>query len=325
MLDRLRALPGVQSASASQMAPVSGYTWNEALKVDQFTPKSTDDALTWANAVSDGYFATLDIPLLSGRDFDARDSRSAPRVAIVNEAMARHFFGTPAAVGRILQKEDGNSWSQPIEVIGVVGDTKYRSMRDSAERIMYFARTQESPEAENVAFEVRVASTTPSIVPSVVHAIAEINPRITLDIKTLESQLAASLSLSRSVATLSGFFGFLAVLLATIGLYGIMAYMVARRRNEIGVRIALGAGQSRVVRMVLGETGRIVAAGVAIGVALSLAATRLVVSFLYGVKPNDPATLFGSMVVLAAIGVAAAALPAWRAARLDPVEALREE
>lgn len=325
VLNRLRALPGVRSASASQMTPMSGYSWNEELATDGFKAKNGEDGLSWANAVADGYFATLGIPLLAGRDFDPRDTRTAPRVALVNESMARHFFGTPDAVGRTFRKQDGSSWSAPIEVVGVVGDTKYNSLRDSAQRIVYFAATQEAAEAQSVAYELRVDSSTQSMVPGIVHAIAEVNPHITLDIKSLDTQLAESLSLPRSVATLSGFFGLLAVLLATIGLYGIMAYMVARRRNEIGVRIALGAEQSRVVRLVMGEVGRIVAAGVVIGVALSLGATRLVVSFLYGVKPNDPTTLLGSIVVLAAVGVAAAAVPAWRAARLDPVEALREE
>jgi predicted permease len=325
ILNRLRTLPGVRSASASQMTPVSGYTWNELLRVDGFTPKTEDDGLSWANAVGDGYFDTLGIPLLAGRDFDARDSRTAPRVVIVSESMARHFFGTPAAVGRVVQKEEGSSWSKPIEVIGVVGDTKYRSLRDSAQPIMYFPRSQEAAEAQNVTFELRVAGATASLVPSVTRAIAEVNPRITFDVTTLEQQLGESLALSRSVATLSGFFGALAVLLATIGLYGIMAYMVARRRNEIGVRIALGAGQSRVVRLVLGEVGRIIAAGVIAGLILSLGITRLMASFLYGLTPNDPATLIGSMILLVVVGVAAAALPARRAANLDPVEALREE
>jgi len=325
ILNKLRSIPGVRSASASQITPLSGVTWNELLKVDGFTPKTENDALAWANAVSDGYFATLGIPLLAGRDFDARDSRAAPRVAIVDESLAKRFFGTPAAVGRRFQKEEGKGWGPAIEIVGVVGDTKYRSLRDSAQPIMYFPRSQESAEAQYVAFELRVAGSAPSVIPSVVQAIASVHPRITLDFRMLDRQLAESLTLARSVASLSGFFGALAVLLATIGLYGIMAYTVARRRNEIGVRIALGAEQSRVIRMVLGEVGRIVAAGVVLGVGLSLGVTRLVTSFLYGVKPNDPETLLGSALLLVVAGVAAAALPAWRAARLDPVAALRED
>jgi ABC-type antimicrobial peptide transport system permease subunit len=152
-----------------------------------------------------------------------------------------------------------------------------------------------------------------------------VSPRITLDFTTLDRQLSESLTLMRTIATLSGFFGALAVLLATIGLYGIMSYTVARRRNEIGVRIALGAEQSRVVRMVLGEVAAIVGVGAVVGVALSLGAGRLVVAFLYGVTPTDPLTLGISVLVLVAVGLGAAAIPARRAARLDPVAALREE
>jgi ABC-type antimicrobial peptide transport system permease subunit len=176
-----------------------------------------------------------------------------------------------------------------------------------------------------MAIELRTSVPPASLVPTVTKAITDVNPRITLDITTLEQQVSESLVLARSIATLSGVFGALAMVLATIGLYGIMAYTVARRRNEIGVRIALGAEQARVVRMVLGEVLAIVAGGVVLGLALSLGATRLVTAFLYGVRPSDPLTLASAVLLLAIVGVGAAALPAWRASRLDPVAALREE
>jgi predicted permease len=325
MLNALRAIPVVRSASASQITPLAGATWNELVKTEGFTPKNEDDALSWANAVSDGYFATLGIPILAGRDFDSRDTKTSARVVIVNEAMARHFFSTPAAVGRRIQKEAGSSYGPPLEVIGVVGTTKYTSLRDSAQPIMYFPRAQESAEAQYVSFELRTNGASSEVVAAATKALAALSPRITLDFTTLDQQLARSLTLMRLIATLSGFFGALAVLLATIGLYGIMAYNVARRRNEIGVRIALGAEQSRVVRMVLGEVSRVVLSGAVVGLLLSFVVTRLVASFLYGVTPTDAGTLSGSVLLLAAVGIAAAAVPAWRAARLDPVAALREE
>jgi len=325
MIDAVRRLPGVQSASGSQITPVGHSTWNDVFRAEGFTAKSEDDAMAWVNPVSDGYFRTLDIPILAGRDFDTRDTPTSSKVAIVNEAMARKFFKTPAAVGRRFQKQQGSEWSQPIEVIGVVGTTKYRSMRDSAQPIVYFPRAQESPDAQEMSLEVRGAAGVTGLVPGITRAMASINPQITLDITTLDRQLSASLTVPRAIAMLSGFFGTLAVLLATIGLYGVMAYTVARRRNEIGVRIALGAEQSRVVRMVLGEVATIVVAGVLVGVGLSLGVTRLVTSFLYGMRPTDPGTLAASAVVLVLVGLAAAALPARRAATLDPVAALREE
>jgi predicted permease len=325
MLNALRGTPGVRSASASQITPIAGNTWNELVKTEGFTPKNEDDGVSWANAVSDGYFTTLGIPMLAGRDFDSRDTKTSGRVVIVNEAMARHFFSTPAAVGRHIQKEEGSSYSPPIEVIGVVGTTKYTSLRDSAQPIMYFPRAQEAAEAQFVSFELRTTSAPNAIVPAATKALGALSPRITLDFTTLDQQLARSLTLMRLIATLSGFFGGLAVLLATIGLYGIMAYNVARRRNEIGVRIALGAEQSRVVRMVLGEVSRVVIAGAVLGLVLSFAVTRLVASFLYGITPTDRETLSASVMLLAAVGIAAAAVPAWRAARMDASAALREE
>jgi ABC-type antimicrobial peptide transport system permease subunit len=227
-------------------------------------------------------------------------------------------------VGRRFLKQEGNSWSG-YEIVGVVGTTKYQSMRDSAQPIMYFPRAQQSATAQYISFEVKARGAPTGLVPAIAKAMAAVNPRITLDFTTLDQQLAESLTVMRSIAWLSGFFGTLAILLATIGLYGIMAYSVARRRNEIGVRIALGAEQGRVVRMVLGEVGRVVIAGAVVGILLSFGATRLVTAFLYGVTPMDPATVAISIFLLGLVGIAAAALPAWRAARLDPVAALREE
>ncbi|MFL5614366.1 MAG: ADOP family duplicated permease [Gemmatimonadaceae bacterium] len=325
LLNVVRGVQGVQAASGSQLTPVGNSTWNDVFKTDGFTPKSEDDALAWVNAISDGYFRTLGIQMLAGRDFDRRDTRAAARVAIVNEAMATKFFGTRAAVGRRFQKQEGPSWGPMIEVVGVVGTTKYRSLRDSAQPIVYFPRAQESAEAQRMSLEIRTAGVKQDLVQRLTTAIASVSPRITLDFTTLEQQINESLALSRSIATLSGFFGTLAVLLATMGLYGVMTYTIARRRNEIGVRIALGAEQSRVVRMVLGETAAIIVIGVVVGVGASLGATRLVTSFLYGMKAAEPSILAGSVLLLSVIGIAAAALPAWRAARLDPVAALRDD
>jgi len=184
--------------------------------------------------------------------------------------------------------------------------------------------SQDSAPGLSLNFEIRTAGPTTAIIPSIKAAVAQVAPRASLDFTTMDRQVAESLRLPRTLATLSGFFGALALLLATIGLYGIMSYTVARRRNEIGVRIALGATQSRVVRMVMGEVGRIVGLGVLIGTLLTLSMTRLVSAFLYGVKPSDPTTIVLSAAALALVAIVAAMFPAWRAARLDPVTALRE-
>ncbi len=317
----------------SQITPLSRAGWNNAVKVDGLDAKSSDDlsaqsrrdAITWLNAVGASYFAALQIPLVAGRDFSNGDTRQTPSVAIVSRTMARKFFATEAVVGRHFQLRQGRSYGPPIEIVGVVGDTKYRSLRDSIRPIVYLAAAQQQPEGPPYAFEIRTSAPPSTVITEVKSAIASINPRVSLDIGTLEQQVNDSMVVMRTIASLSAFFGALALVLAAIGLYGIMAYGVARRRNEIGVRIALGATHSRVTRMVLGEVSRIVAVGVVVGIALSLFATKLVATFLYDTTANDPTTLAEAGAMLLCVGVLAAGIPAMRAARMDPVAALREE
>jgi len=327
VLRHLRGMPGVVAASASDITPVGNSTWNNIIKIDGFSPKSEDDAVVWFNEVSDGYFTTLGAAFIAGRDFGATENPTSPKVAVVSEALARHFFAgnVNAAIGRQFAIQQGPSYGAPVTVIGVIKDMKYESLRDSVPPIAFLSQSQNAKLAREMNFEVRVLGNSAAAIPSIRATLLQVNPNFTLQLNTLEHQIDESLTLQRTLAALSGFFGGLALLLATIGLYGIMAYGIARRRNEIGVRIALGAARGRVVRMVLGEVGRLVTLGVVIGIALALAATRIVKSFLYGVAPNDPLTLALAALSLLAVGFAAAALPATRAARLDPVEALRED
>ena len=324
MLERLRAVPGVRMASASELTPISGSGWNNDIKADGYTPAVRDDGLVWMNEVSDGYFSTMGTALVAGRDFNATDVPGAARVAIVNEALAQKVFGAHSAIGKHIQVANGNDFDPPIEIVGVVGNAKYESMRETPQPIAYISMAQDDDPGLSVNFEIRTVGPTTAIIPGIKAAVAQIAPRASLDFTTLDRQVAESLRLPRTLATLAGFFGVLALLLATIGLYGIMSYTVARRRNEIGVRIALGATQGRVIHMVMSEVGRIVGVGVIIGTLLTLSVTRLVSAFLYGVKPSDPATIVLSAATLAIVAIVAAMLPAWRAARLDPVTALRE-
>jgi predicted permease len=324
-LARLRALPGVRGASLSELTPIGAGAWNNGIKADGFVPASRRDGVVWMNEVSETFFAAMGTPLLAGRDFSMADVSSSAKVAIINEAMAKRVFGNASPVGKQFRLTEGADYGPPIQIIGVVADAKYRSIRATDEAIAYLAFNQNPAPDGATNFEVRTDRAPASLASDIKAIFRELNSQFTIEFTPMRRRVSESLRLPRTLATLSGFFGALALLLATIGLYGIMSYSIARRRNEIGVRIALGAAQSRVIRMVVGEVGRMVVVGVAIGTLLTLAVTRLVATFLYGVKPNDPATMTASAIILAIVAIGAAMLPAWRASRLDPVAALRED
>ena len=325
MLQHLRAVPGVRFASASTFTPVSGGGWNTLVEADGFVAKSLRDAISWMNRVSPGYFEAMGTPFLAGRDFNSHDTLGSPIVGIVDEAMARKFLGGPEkAVGRTFVTKAGPT-PTTIEVIGVVKNTKYRDLRENDPPIIYIAQSQDASPSVTKSFELRVAGPATSVVSAVKESLAQVNPDIMLDFRTLATQVEETLTRERLLATLSGFFGGLALLLATIGLYGVMSYNVARRRGEIGIRMALGAEQSRVLRMVLREVALLIAIGLIVGMGGALATTRFVASFLYGIKSNDPVTLSLAAGVLALVAALAGYLPARRASRLDPMAALREE
>ena len=325
LLDRFRALPGVQAAAASVITPISGSSWNDYIRVDGFTPKGADDALAYFNQATDGFFAAMGTPLLAGRDFDARDRLGAQSVAIVNEALARKFFKGTSPLGKDYRLVQHDSLSAPIQIVGVVKDAKYKELREETLPTAYLPLSQDSVQSPYANYVLRTAGAPSSLAPGVKALVAEVNRAIALELTPLSQQVDASLARERLLATLSGFFGALALLLATIGLYGTLSYSVARRRSEIGVRIALGAGRERVMRLVLGEVVRMVIVGIALGAVAAFFSTRVMTSFLFGLSASDPATVVGSATILTVVGLAAGALPAWRAARVDPIAALREE
>lgn len=325
LLARFRALPGVRAASASQLTPISGSAWNDEIIVDGFTPQGRTDAIVYFNEVTDGFFAAMGTPLLAGRDFDARDRPTTPKVAIVNETLARKFFKGVSPLGKHYQLSMHDTRSDPVEIIGVVKDAKYRELREETLPTAYIAMGQNATPGPYAEFEIRVNGAPSGLIAAVKSAVAEVNRAIPLELAPLSRQVDESLARDRLLATLSGFFGGLALLLATVGLYGTLSYSVARRRNEIGIRIALGAAQGRVMRLVLGEVTRMVAIGLILGTVGALSATRWVTTFLYGISAFDPTTVAVSALTLAVVALAAGALPAFRAARVDPIEALREE
>jgi predicted permease len=324
--ERLAAVPGVESISAAELTPVSGSTWNESITIEGRAPFADfRDREAWFNTVDSGYFRTMRTRMIAGRDFSSRDTPTAPKVAIVNEAFAKHFFPGVSAVGRAYYTEDMGRRGDRVTIVGVVENTRYRSIREDARRLVFLTSLQGPPgSAASEQLVIRTASTPVAI--GALRAIArEADPRISLTMRPLSDQIARSLRRERMLALLSGFFGVLALTLAMVGLYGVMAYTVARRRVEIGIRIALGAVRGRVVRLVLGDAIALVAAGIAIGAAVTFVTVRVLGSLLYGVEARDPWTLVASALLLAASAVVAAALPAGRAASLPPVEALRED
>jgi predicted permease len=330
VLEGIKAIPGVRDAGISNLTPVGGGAWNNPITTDYLPPIDPSSTkgfnnVPWFNSVSPGYFRTLRTRLLAGRDFDDNDGKTAPRVAIVNEAAVRRYFGGQPVLGKTFRMGEQGGLSDPITVVGVVENATYRSIRASNEPTFYLAAAQDRDEWAKPSYVVR-AELAPSVVMEGIKAVAaRVDPRMSLSFTTLEEKISRAVRRERVLATLSAVFGGIAFVLSMIGLYGVMAYTVARRRVEIGVRIALGAGRSRVVRMVLGDIGRMMAVGIGLGAAGAFLATPLVKQFLYGVEPNDPVTIVTAISILALGALAAGAIPARRAASLQPIEALRED
>jgi len=324
-LARLRAIPGMEAASLSALTPLGGVQWNEDMIVPGYTAKSEEDDLSWFNEVSDGYFGTMGTPIVAGRDFNGADRPTSQRVAIVNEAMALKFFKTREVLGRTFRMQEGNRQSPELRIVGLAKDAKYQSLRETPQPTVYLAMSQDSAPSTNVRVVARASGSATSLEAAIKAALGEVEPRTTESFVVFTTQIADSMKQETLLAMLSAGFGGLALFLAMLGLYGVMSYNVARRRSEIGIRMALGAGQHRVARMVMGEVSVMVIIGLLVGTGLALGTTRLLSSFLYGLRATDPRVLAAAMAVLAAVAFVAAYLPALRAAHIDPMDSLREE
>ncbi|MGA2607877.1 MAG: ABC transporter permease [Terriglobia bacterium] len=323
---RISSLPGVVSASRALMTPISGSEWNQLVHADSPNPPAGDAALTYLNAVSPGYFRTLHIPLLAGRDFNAQDTPTMPKVAIINQTVARKFYPNFNPVGRFFRLgEDQGKLGPPIQIVGVVRDSKYVSLREETPPTAFFPITQEPGFGGGPNFLIRT-STRPSAVLSLIRAaVADVDKSISLDFNTLAQQVDDSLIQERVLATLSGFFGGLALLLAMIGLYGAMSYMVTQRQTEFGVRMALGAARGSILRLVLRDVVTVIVAGVMVGASISLLSVQLLQKFLFGLAAHDTLTLALAIGVLSVVAFIAGYLPARRATKVDPMVALRYE
>ena len=323
LLERARRVSGVESAAQVRNVPIGGSFSTRDIIVDGVSRTEPSNY----NSVSDRYFQTMGIALIAGRDFEERDVAAAPKVAIVSESFARVYFSGANPLGRTFQVDAAPGVQRPTyTIVGLARDTKYNDLRQPFAPEFYTPAVQD-PQYPLRSLNIAIRSSQPiERVTAAIAALArEENPTIVVDFRTMASQFHDSLVRERLMATLSGFFGGLAALIAAIGLYGVMSYTVARRRNEIGVRIALGADRRQVVRMVMGEAGALLAAGLAIGIPAALAVTRFASALLFGVTPYDPATLAAAAVGLALVTALASYVPALRASRLEPIQALREE
>jgi predicted permease len=323
---RLRALPGVISAGRSVMTPVSGSGWNGWIQSEWSKALTGRRSIAWFSFVSPGYFETLRMTLLAGRNFNHGDTHTAPAVAIVNQTLAQRFFPNLNAIGKTFRVMDvGDKPGPPIEVIGVIRDSKYRSTREDASAIAFFPATQIPGESEAETFELRTAIRPSALVAAVQAAVGGVNKQIPLEFHTLAEQVNDSLVQERMLALLSGFFGALALLLAMIGLYGTLSYLVAQRQTEFGIRMALGAEPGSILRLVMRSVIAVLAVGVVAGVGISLAATRVLQQLLFGLGPRDTVTMVASVALLSVVALIAGYLPARRATKVDPMVALRNE
>jgi len=322
-LQALAEVPGVGGAAVSNFTPISGGYWSQAVQVAG-QPASDEDVVFFA--VSPRFFAALGIPLLRGRDFSPRDDADAPRAAIVNQEFVRRFL--PAGLdplGQIVSASDSRFWRN-MQLVGVVGDSRPYSLRQPLRPCVYVAFFQQPPGAMAYGtFEIRAAGSLSAVAGDVRRVLARQFPGTPFEVRPFTAQVEASIRREILMAQLAGFFGILALLLAAVGLYGLLAYAVARRTSEVGIRIALGAEPSAVVRMMLAHGLRPVGAGILIALPVAWWACRLVAALLYGMRPFDPVTIAAAVAALTLVALAAAFVPARRAARVDPMVALRQD
>jgi predicted permease len=322
LLDRLRAAPGVKGAAIAAVPLLHGWEWDSSLSVEGHQAKDGEDMQGFMNSLSPGYFDTMGIALLEGRDFVPADLREKANVAIVNRRFAEHYFGEKSAVGRHIGFGGGPGTKLDIEIVGVVANTLYEGPREGLRRQVYVPINGN----RGVAFYVRAAMGSQSVYGVVRGAVKSLDPALPVyELKTLGDQLDQTLLSERLIALLSAGFGLLATLLAAVGLYGVMAFVVARRTKELGVRIALGARPGQVLWLVMREVLVLLGVGLAIGVPAAIGLGRYVASQLYGVEANDPWVAAITATALGVVSALAGLVPARRASRIDPILALRFE
>ena len=327
ILDRLGSLPNVRSVSLATYSPMSGSHRGSSIEIPGYTPQPDESVVVEDMLAGPKYAETLGIPLLRGRDLEIRDNVSAPRVALVNETFANKYYKDQNPVGRNFTFDDETDNGKMLEIVGVVGDVKTEDAREKQEPAVYRPILQIADEAAyTVNIQVRTNGDPNSFAQAARQTINSVDDKIPIfGVTTLDEQVHGTLQQDRLIAQLVSFFGALALMLACIGLYGVMAHGVARRTNEIGIRMALGARGGNIAWMILRETMTLVLLGLVIGVPTALFAARFISAQLFGLQPADPAALIGAAVVLTLVALLAGYVPARRASRVNPLNALRYE
>ncbi len=326
IVQAFQQIPGVRAASFSRLGVMTGGNSTEGIQVEGYVPRSVEDRLSDLDGVGAGYFSTLGVRILAGREILEADREGGPKVCVINEAFAKRFFDGRNPLGMHITAEIREGKPVTYEVVGVAGNAHTQNLREEVHPRFFIPGTEETGESEAPVFLIRTAIEPASILPAARQAIHHLDPSLPIiTAQTAEDQISPWMSQEQSTAQIAVVFGSAALALAAIGLYGVLAYGVARRRNEIAIRIALGARPARVVGMILGETSTLVIAGLLAGYGLAYGASRLIASRLFGVAPEDPATLAAAITLLTAVAFFAAYLPAQRASRLEPMAALRQE
>ncbi|MGC1618824.1 MAG: FtsX-like permease family protein, partial [Candidatus Acidiferrum sp.] len=323
LVEHVHAIPGVQSAAHAMLVPFGGTNWNDDV-INEGSEK--DSGVAWLNYLGPGYFQTIGTPLLAGRDFNNQDTGTSVKVAIVNEAFVKKILKGGDPLGKRFCIHEPPGKPRPFyQIVGVAANNKFQDMHEEYLPFMYFPATQQENPSPDDHILIRSSLPLTSLIGSLKETIADVNPGIDLDFKNFRTRIHDSLLPDELMATLSGFFGFLAALLAAIGLYGVISYMVVQRTKEIGIRMAIGAERGDVLKLVLQEAGSLTLIGLIVGAGLALASAQTAKSLLYGLKPRDPLTLVIAVVVLSVVAGFASFWPAYRASKLDPLIALRYE
>ncbi len=322
LLEQIRSLPQVESAATSTYKPLTGPGWSQGVRAPG--AQGEQEGGSRFTYVSPGYFKTMEIPVLAGRDFNDFDTATSRQVVLVNETFARRFLANRNPVGALVRSVAEPDYPETLyEVIGVVKDTKYANLRENIPPITYVPAAQHPSPGPWAGIVIRSSAPLTGMINEVRRKLSELSPDITVGFKVFETQIREGLIRERLMAWLAGFLGVLAAVLAMIGLYGVISYMVLRRRNEIGIRMALGARRADIVLLILREMAVLLLVGLGIGTVVSIAAAQGAGALLFGLSPHDAPTLLASACLLAAVAGIASFVPALRASRVDPMVALR--